>query len=299
MHMADMESICARRCLLTRAAWKENLPAPLSRRAVHNLLRFGALEGLTLRKTARVRRDAYERAEKLLCRSAQVCDAVVHIADQGFSVMLPEDDEWPHMLALLKEDMPQFLFARGRKELLRQKTISVAGSRRIQEDTARIAQKIGEQIASEGFVMVSGGAQGVDTSAQKACLENGGSLILVPAYPCSELLEHEYLRRAFDDGRLLFLCDTWPDEPFSAHKALARNHTIYALVCASVVIAARKGIGGSWRGAVDSIQKGYSPVFAADLQGEDFSGNSALIELGAKPFDIVSALQPQLFGKEM
>ena len=296
--MADMESICARLCLLTRAAWKAQLPTPLSRRIVQKMVRLGALEGLALRHVEGICEETYERAETLLSRSVAIYDEVIRCRNQGYSVMLPGDDGWPERLSVLKENMPQFLFVRGQRALTGKRTISVAGSRIIQAKTSQAAQTIGAQIAAEDYVMASGGAQGVDTAAQSACLHSGGSLILVPAYPCEELLRQGDLSHALDEGKLLILCDTWPDEPFSAQKALSRNHTIYALGHACVVVAARQGVGGSWRGAIDCLREDYSPVFAVDMPGRDFAGNQALFSRGARPLDAYAPLTPQLFGKE-
>ena len=126
----------------------------------------------------------------------------------------------------------------------------------------------------------------MDLGAQRALLEAGGSMILVPALPVSQVPMGKLERRAMEEGRMLILCDTLPDEPFSAAKALARNHTIYALGDAALVVAARRGLGGSWRGATDCLRGGWSPVYAAYGEGRDFDGNRALRALGARGIDL-------------
>lgn len=295
--VADMESILARLCLLTRAAWREDLPAPFSRETMSKLIGLGAVEGLTLRRVPGVKKEVYLRAQTLLSRSSAVCDMVSDCMAQGYRIILPQDDEWPERLNVLGARMPQFLFARGNEALLRKQLIALAGSRRIDDTTAHISAHIGAQAAQEGYVLVSGGAQGADTAAQKGCLKSDGALILIPAYPCSELLRQQYLAQALDAGRLLIACETWPDERFSSSKALMRNHTIYALAGTGIVAAARKGIGGSWRGAVDALRGGYASVFAMDEQGEDFAGNRALLAIGAKPLNASGTLAAQLFER--
>ena len=134
--------------------------------------------------------------------------------------------------------------------------------------------------------MVCGSAWGVDTAAQRAFLGHQGALILVPAFPAGELLRQAYLRDAMARGNLLLVCDTWPDEPFSAPKALGRNHTIYALGHAALVVASRRERGGSWHGAADCLRGGYSPVYVWNGKNEDTAGNRGLIGLGAKPYAI-------------
>lgn len=296
--MADMESICARLCLLTSAAWKDEFPPPFMRSNVHRMIRLGALSGLTLRSVPGIKDEYYMRAQKLLARSAEVYDAVVHCRAQGYDVILPEDDEWPINLCALGVQMPQFLFVRGNRSLLNRRTVAVAGSREIEESTLGIARNIGREIAQAGTALVCGGAWGVDTAAQSACLEAGGSFILVPAYPCRELLRQAYLRNALQNDNLLIVCDAWPQENFSARKALTRNHTIYALGDAAIAVAARKEMGGTWRGALDCLRGGYTPVFAVNEQGADFEGTRAMLLHGARPLELSRSIVMQLFDEE-
>ena len=226
--MADMESICARLCLLTRAAWRDGLPSPMARSSVQRMIRLGAQEGLTLRDVPGIKEEFYIRAQALLSRSAEIYEEVKRYKAEGYDVLLPQDDAWPVNLCALGVHMPQYLFVRGNLSLLQRRSVAVAGSREIDEKTVKIARQIGTQIAQEGYALVCGGAWGVDTAVQSACLPAGGSLILVPAQPCYQLMRQQYLRDALEQGKLLIACDAWPDEQFNPSKALTRNHTIYA-----------------------------------------------------------------------
>lgn len=295
--MASTEAICARLCLLTRFALKEGMPSPLSRMTVRRMLRLGAIEGLALRSVPDVKAEHYERAQALLSRSAEVYAKLERYRVRGYDVLLPQDDAWPVNLHALGMHAPQFLFVRGDHNAFLRRAVAVAGSREISEETYAMGRTCGQQIAQEGYSLVCGGAWGVDTAVQRGALDDGGSLILVPAFPARELLRQKYLCAALESGRLLLACDTWPDEPFSASKALLRNHTIYALGDAALVIASRNGTGGSWRGAMDCLRGGYTPVFAVKGDGDDMAGNRALIESGAKEFDCALPLGRQLFGE--
>ena len=97
------------------------------------------------------------------------------------------------------------------------------------EETLAAARHVGRSLADEGLTLVCGGAQGVDTAVQSGLLEAGGSLVLVPAMPASQLPGWQALSRALDEGRLLLVSDALPDDPLSPQRAIARNHTIYAL----------------------------------------------------------------------
>jgi len=159
-----------------------------------------------------------------------------------------------------------------------------------------MAAQLGRRLAGEGYALVTGGARGVDTAALLGVLEAGGSAVLVPAKPAQRMLDSMAARRALEEGRLLILCDTLPDEPFSAAKAIARNHTIYALGGAAVVAASREGVGGSWHGAMDCLRGGWTPVYAVSDAGEDGAGNRALLRMGAIPLRMDRPLGAQLFG---
>jgi len=294
--MASMEAICARLCLLTRAGLGRNEPAPLSRATVRKMVRLGALEGLALRSVPGIKEEHYARARALLSRSAQVYAKLERYRLQGYDVLLPQDDLWPVRLQALRIAAPQFLFVRGNPALFEHRAVAVAGSRNVSDEIFALAAQCGRQIAQESMTLVCGGARGVDTAAQRGALDAGGDLILVPAFPARELLRQKYLCDAIESERMLLACDTWPDEPFSAQKALARNHTIYALGDAALVVASRNGTGGSWRGAVDCLRGGYTPVFAVQGDDEEMTGNRALIEMGARPFDRGGPMGEQLFG---
>lgn len=149
-----------------------------------------------------------------------------------------------------------------------------------------MAARLGAMLAEEGITMVCGGARGVDRAAQDALLDADGSLILVPAVSAEQACAREKEAAALQTGRLLLLSETLPDAPFSAARALARNHTIYALGKNAIVVAARNGVGGSWRGATAGLCGNFSSVYVPDGDGADFEGNRALFEYGARRIDL-------------
>ena len=296
--MAQLEQLCARMCLLTRAVWTDGLPAPLTRPMLRALLDAGALHGLVLRAAPGVSGALLERAERLLSRAKAVCLCLEAYAAKGYDVLLPEDALWPRRLHALGAQMPQFLFVRGNVQLLAQRAVAVAGSRLVPEETLAAARHVGRSLANEGLTLVCGGAQGVDTAVQSGLLEAGGSLVLVPAMPASQLPGWQTLSRALDEGRLLLVSDALPDDPFSPQRAIARNHTIYALGEAALVMAAREGVGGSWHGATDCLRGGYTPVFVPGQELDKMPGSRALHARGALTLELSKPLGAQLFARQ-
>lgn len=294
MREEDGEELCARLCLLTRACWSEMLPAPLSRPVFYRMAASGASRSLVLRDVPGVPAALYGRAEVLLSRVRAVSELAERYARRDYHALLPGHEGWPEALGVLGTQMPPFLFARGELTILRGECFAVAGSREIRPETALVARRLGRKIAEEGAVLVTGGARGVDLAAQAGALEAGGRVVLVPARAEESVLGSAATARALEVGRLLLLYDSLPDDPFSAPRALARNHTIYALGRAAVVVAAREGLGGSWHGATDCLRGGWSPVLVCcDETNADMAGCRALLALGARTLDADRPMRAQ------
>lgn len=289
------EHACAILALLTRIAWTEDLPQPFSRAMVSRMLAAGALEGLVLRDGRGIEPAWMERARALLSRVNAVCSRMQAYQEDGYELLCAGRPGWPQALHALGANAPLFLFVKGNLSLLVNRRIAVAGSRSVLHATARAAYQTGERIAREGMLLVTGGARGVDAMALKGALRAGGNAVIVPALPAAQLLAEPELRQALDAGRLVMLCDALPDEPFSAAKAITRNHTIYALSDICLVVAAREGLGGSWRGATDCLSGGWSPVYVWDGENADTAGNRALRKRGALSYSLESGLAQQFF----
>lgn len=293
------EDICAALCLLTHIAWDSTLPPVMTRLMVYRLREEGALNGCEIKDVPSVNSSLIGRAKALLARADDVTRAMEVYRRQGYVILTQQDERWPKRLNRLPPGQrPHVLFARGNLALLSGRKVAVAGSRNILPYTASLARRAGQALASEGLIMVSGGARGVDTAAHSGVLELGGSLILVPAKPVQQLTACPEIEKALHEDRLLILCDAPPDECFSAQKAIARNHTIYALGEAALVIASRDGVGGSWHGATDCLRGGYTPLYVVEGSNDDMLGNAALHRLGAGQVDLLKPLYAQLFAAQ-
>lgn len=176
---------------------------------------------------------------------------------------------FPRRLRALGGECPPVLFCRGDVSLLTRRAVALVGARALAPQNRAFAEQVGTLAAQEGFVLVSGGAAGADTAAQNACLRAGGSVVcFVPdeltRYPARE--------------RVLYCADEGYDLPFTAARALRRNHYIHALGEKTMVAQCEPERGGSWAGASDNLRRGLSPVFVFD---DGSAGAAALTALGA------------------
>jgi DNA processing protein len=92
------------------------------------------------------------------------------------------DPDYPRLLAEIPS-APAVLYYRGQAVISQQQgntpAIGIVGTRDPSEYGKRWARKISSCLASKGFTIVSGLAQGIDTEAHTACLEAGGLTIAV------------------------------------------------------------------------------------------------------------------------
>lgn len=91
---------------------------------------------------------------------------------QGISIVLPEEENYPCLLAELV-DAPPILYYKG---LLRpnKEALAIVGSRRATAYGRAAAGFLSREIAAKGIVIVSGLARGIDTAAHEGALAANG-----------------------------------------------------------------------------------------------------------------------------
>lgn len=152
-------------------------------------------------------------------------------------------------------DSPGALWAKGDVNLLKKPAVAVIGSRDLNPENRAFAMEAGRQIARQGYVLVSGNARGADKAAQEAALEAGGQVISVVA----DSLQKQPLTR-----NVLYLSLDEFDAPFSAQRALRRNHVIHTLGALTIAAQCTLGKGGTWEGILANLRWGWNPVCIFD-----------------------------------
>jgi DNA processing protein len=89
----------------------------------------------------------------------------------GIRLVTWDEPEYP---ARLREiyDPPPLLYVRGNADLLNRHTISIVGSRRPTPYGNQMAEKLSQDLADRGLVIVSGLARGIDSSAHRGALKS-------------------------------------------------------------------------------------------------------------------------------
>lgn len=92
---------------------------------------------------------------------------------QAAAIRLVTWDEPEYPLRLREiYDPPPLLYVRGNADLLNRHTISIVGSRRPTPYGNQMAEKLAQDLADRGLVIVSGLARGIDSSAHRGALKS-------------------------------------------------------------------------------------------------------------------------------
>jgi predicted Rossmann fold nucleotide-binding protein DprA/Smf involved in DNA uptake len=223
-----------------------------------------------------------ERIRHLLGRSGAMGLALEKWQRAGLWVMTRSDAEYPARLKRrLRFEAPPMLFGCGDRGLLNRAGIAVVGSRAAGEKELGDASRLGAEIASQGFSLVSGGARGVDEAAMLGALESQGTAAGVLADSLLRAAMSAKYRKGLMGKNLVLVSPFNPEAAFDAGNAMARNKYIYCLADAAVVVTTSKESGGTWNGAIENLKHGWVPLWVKE-HADPNSGNAALVQQGAR-----------------
>lgn len=228
------------------------------------------------------------RIEALLGRGVQLSLAVEEWQARAIWVLSRADDAYPNRLKrCLGSGAPAVLFGCGNPSFLDDGGLAVVGPRAAGEDLLAYARGVGELAAEAGRTVVSGGARGVDHAAMSGALAAGGRASGVLASDLARVATHRDNRDALLGGRLVLVSAYDPAARFLPGHAMERNHSVYGLGDAALVVDALAEGGGTRTGAVaqlaDAKRSTACPVYVRSTLGAS-EGLAALEALGAVPW---------------
>ncbi|MEU9628312.1 DNA-processing protein DprA [Streptomyces luteogriseus] len=161
--------------------------------------------------------------------------------DAGVRFVCPGDAEWPGQLDDLGDARPLGLWVRGRPSLRMWalRSVAVVGARACTEYGAHMAATLAAGLAEQGWVVVSGGAYGVDGAAHRGALGAGGATVAVLAcgvdrpYPRGHT---QLISRIAEQG--LVIGELPPGDHPTPSRFILRNRVIAALTRGTVVVEA-------------------------------------------------------------
>jgi DNA processing protein len=189
-------------------------------------------------------------------------DVIDEVNSHGCFLITPEDDDWPTKVDNLANP-PLALTGKGDRELLAKlnQSISIVGTREPTEYGLRVTSEIAGDIAAREWMVISGGAVGIDTAAHLATLDNSGKTISILANGLGNLYPrvNAKLFTAIEQSGLL-LSEAMPTISAMPFRFLIRNRLIASLSAGTVVVEAAFR-SGSLRTARDAAEI-FRPVMA-------------------------------------
>ncbi|MFF5653342.1 DNA-processing protein DprA [Streptomyces collinus] len=161
--------------------------------------------------------------------------------DAGVRFVSPGDAEWPGQLDDLGDARPLALWVRGRPSLRMWalRSVAVVGARACTEYGAHMAATLAAGLAEQGWVVVSGGAYGVDGAAHRGALGAGGATVAVLACGVDRPYPRGHTRlisRIAEQG--LVIGELPPGDHPTPSRFILRNRVIAALTRGTVVVEA-------------------------------------------------------------
>lgn len=228
--------------------------------------------GLDARTVEKLCNKSLDRAERIieLCRK------------KGISIVCADSSAYPRALDRL-DDKPHVIYVRGDLGCLQGKrTACFIGTRRMTRRGEEFGTEYAKELISQGYLLVSGIAEGIDAVAASVSLEMGVPTVAVLGvdidryYPASN---QRLIDGVADTGAVI---SEYPPET-DARFFATRNRIIVGLSDTVNVIEAPLG-SGALIGAELALKKRI-PTFACSLEGDSFDGCRMLISKGATPLN--------------
>ncbi|MGW2341049.1 DNA-processing protein DprA [Streptomyces sp. NPDC001661] len=198
-----------------------------------------------------------ERWAGLVARAADAPPAerdLARAASAGARFVCPGDAEWPGQLDDLGDGRPVGLWVRGGPSLRMWalRSVAVVGARACTDYGVRMGASLGAGLAERGWVVVSGGAYGVDAAAHRGALGAAGATVAVLACGIDRIYPRghtQLIDRVAEQG--LVIGELPPGDHPTPSRFILRNRVIAALTRGTVVVEAayRSGALGTARWA--------------------------------------------------
>lgn len=191
--------------------------------------------------------------------------------------------EYPYLLKHIP-NKPNKLYVLGNLENLNKKGVTIVGSRQCTKYGRNIGNKLGYMLSKRGYVIVSGLAIGIDTSAHIGALKAKGRTIAVLAHGLNHIYPKQNKKLAIEilkhNGTII---SEYPiNAQIKRENFVNRNRIMSGLTEKTIVVEAEEK-SGSLVTANLALEQGRD-VYAVlgDITSKTSMGTNKLIQEGAK-----------------
>lgn len=189
-----------------------------------------------------------DKKEALLCYK-EVAERVKRAQLKRFGMQIRGTLDYPKNLLDATEPV-ELLYYDGNWDLIFSKSIAIVGTRKPTEEGIRRTKKITDYLVENGFTIVSGLAEGVDTAAHETAINANGRTIAVIGTPLDHVypktnaeLMREIAERHLVISQVPFL--RYSNQTYRENRFFfpERNKTMSAIAKATVIIEAGETSG--------------------------------------------------------
>jgi len=215
---------------------------------------------------------------KILDRASREIERIVR---KGYSILSIEDKQYPEYLRETF-DPPLVLYCAGKVETLKEPAVSIVGARKPTPYGRAVAERLAEDLAVRGMVVVSGMARGIDSIAHWGALKGGKTIAVLGSgleniYP----REHRMLfEKIIETGAVV--TEFPPKSPPLGHHFPLRNRIISGLSLALLVVEASRRSGSLISARLALEQNREVMAVPGNTTSELSQGTNWLIKTGAK-----------------
>ncbi len=229
---------------------------------------------LTPQEVNRLLRTPLSKADEIISQAEKLNQKIIDISES----------EYPSVLRDI-ENPPAVLYVSGNlPDVDNINTVSVIGTRKATVYGIRTAFELGANLSKAGFVVVSGGALGIDCAAHRGVLQSDGVTICVLG--CG--IDYDYLRENKAMRQQIThkgaLVSEYPPGTSSAPRNFPQRNRIISALCRGLVVVEAPKASGSMITVGFALSQSKD-VFAVmgNVDSPYSEGSNALIKDGAIP----------------
>ncbi len=220
--------------------------------------------------------------------------ALLWLGKDTHNIVTYGTDEYPDMLTQLR-GAPLLLFVNGDRDALHLPSLAIIGSRNPTRGGIRNAVDFSRHLAKNGYAIVSGLAQGIDTAAHRGALDVGGRTVaflghgIDRVYPAQN---HELAHQITETGALVteYPLGAAPDKRHFPE----RNRLISGLSLGTLVIEAARRSGSLITARLAAEQGREVFALPGSIHNPLARGCHALIRQGAKLVETAADISAEL-----
>jgi DNA processing protein len=193
---------------------------------------------------------------------AEVKSAVANLLSwRDFSALFYRDFEYPSRLRDAEYPI-EVLYYQGALDLLSSKSVAVVGARKASKEGVQRARRMARLLVENGYTVMSGLAEGIDTAAHTAALEYGGKTIAVIGTSINNVYPKSNASLQQEIAKNYLLVTQVPFYQYSLQSPISnrfffpeRNKTMSALSLGTIIVEASE-TSGTLIQAKAAIQQG-------------------------------------------